>query len=300
MANEKRDYSFMAFHVDLHYLKTTPVGSFDATTWSGPFISDLFKYIEGLNSVNRKMAVKGEWFMLLEEVKYENDYIYGYFTSAEYGSVRNLIHADTLVKRDNPKNIREGEEQYTHFLVRKSDGLLILQWNQKVTRARVTEYLDKYAPTILNKYSYQYINICTLVGGDFLEELKKLDTISETVLEITSKEKADDNEFIQEVQDEVESLSATHVALSFKAKHKRDGLGKLIPFINKYKGQRGVTSIKVVGDQDGAERKININTYSEKYRKSVKVDGNGNPMSPNVYEQLKQIAVKRDEVHRHI
>lgn len=300
MANEKRDYSFMAFHMDLHYLKTTSKGQFDSTTWSGDFITDLFKHIEGLNDVQRKMDVKGQWFMLLEEVKYEEKYVYGYFTSAEYGSVRNLIHADTLIKRDNPKGIREGEEQYTHFFIRKSDGLLLLQWNQKVTRSRVAEYIDKYSTDILRAYNYEYVNVCTLVGGEFLEELKRLDVVKETILEITSKEKSDDNEFIQEVQDEVESLSATHVALSFKAKYQRDGLGKLIPFINKFKGQKGVTSIKIIGDQDGAERKINIDTYSEKYRKSVKIDANGNPMSPNVYEQLERIAVKREMIHRNI
>src|SRR5690606_7870615 len=93
----------------------------DAIKWSADFINKLFKHLKSINKLHRKMDVTNQWFLLLEDIQFEKHYIYGCFQSAEYGRNRNLIHADTLVARTNPKDLREGEEELTHFLIRKSD-----------------------------------------------------------------------------------------------------------------------------------------------------------------------------------
>lgn len=298
MANDTRKINFSAFQIDIHFLLKNAKGESDAITWSGDFIQRLFQHISSINKLDRKMNVKDQWFLVLEDIKWDDKYVYGYFKSAEYGRKRKLIHVDTLNTRDNPKDKREGEEDYTHFLIRKSDGFMLLQGHIKLTRARVDEYIEKYAGNFIKKNNYEYINICSLVGLELIDELKKLDKIKSTVIEVSAKEKSHENEFIQEIQEEIDNVYATHVTLDFKAKYQRGGLGKMIPFIQKYKGQKGITSIKIVGDQDGAERRINVDSYSERYGKEVKVDGDNNPMSENVYEHLQKIGAKRDKLVR--
>ncbi|WP_026678176.1 hypothetical protein [Fictibacillus gelatini] len=307
MANKTKQFSFTAFQFDLHYIKQTnklrlgkKVKNDEyAITWDFQFVYRLLKTIFDEEPLARKMNVKDEWFTLLDDLQQDEKYIYGKFKSAAYGTKANLIHADTLESRENPKDKREGEEMYTHFLIRKEDGFMLLQSTDvRMGRSKVQTYLEKFGSETISASKYTDLNICSLVSSNLLEDIKKLDKVKSTIIEISTKEKSDENEFIQELQEETDSIYGTHVLLEFKARYAREGLGKMIPFIQKYKGQKGVTAIKVVGEQSGSDRTFNVDSYSERYRPAIKVDTNNSPISDDLYDKIKKIGDDRDLLKR--
>ncbi|KYD03491.1 hypothetical protein B4102_3409 [Heyndrickxia sporothermodurans] len=307
MPNDTKKISFSAYQFDLHYIKQKTKMRLGkkvsedvyAIEWSFKFVYELLKEIFDNEAVGRKMNINDEWFMLLDDLQQDDKFIYGKFKSAAYGTKNNLVHADTLESRENPKDKREGEESHTHFLIRKEDGFMLLQTTDiKMSRSKVQNYIEKYGEESIAYSKYTDINICSLVNLDLLDEIKKLDKINATVIEINAKEKSDENEFVQDLQDEIESIQGTHVTLEFKARYSREGLGAMIPFIQKYKGQKGVTSIKVIGEQSGSSRSFNVDSYSERYRPTVKIDANNSPISEDVYDKIKNIGVNRDLLKR--
>lgn len=307
MPNNTKRISFNAFQFDLHRIKKTTkrkmgtkiTSEVYTTEWDYQFVYQLFHTIFDNEALARKMNVNDEWFVLLNDLQQDQNYIYGNFKSASYGTKSKLVHADTLATRENPKDKREGEETYTHFIIRKEDGFMLLQTTEKrMSRSRIQSYLTKYGEDFIKKSKYNDINICSLISVDLINDIKNLDKVKSTILEISAEEKSDENEFILELQDEIDTIKGTHVTLEFKAKYSREGLSSMIPFIQRYKGQKGVTSIKVLGEQAGAERTFNVDSYNEKYRPAVKVDGNNNPISENVYEKIKEICKSRHLLKR--
>ncbi|PFC31692.1 hypothetical protein [Bacillus thuringiensis] len=291
---------FSAYQIDIQYIKKSDNQRADEikNTWDHKFMYELLTNINHIEASKKKYAVSDEWFMILNEVKEDEHNIYGNFKCADYGKVADLIHADTLQSRLNPKKLREGEENLVHFLIRKKDGFMLLQYDAKLTRAKLQSYLEKLGKDVIGSSKYFSFNICTLLSLDFIEDLKKLDTVKSTLIEITSKTESDENEFIREMQGEMGELEATHVSLEFKARRVKEGLQAVVPFIKKFRGQKGVTSIKVVGDQKGAEKKININTSHETFRPQIKVDKNNNPSSEDLYDKVAIIAKGREVLKR--
>ena len=302
MAEKKssKRVSFSAYQIDVQYIQKSNSGKADTIkdTWDAKFFGKLLGEIYTRDNSAKKFVVSDEWFMLLSDLQEDEHTIYGNFKCAEYGRVANLIHADTLKSRTNPKKMREGEEDHVHFMIRKKDGFVLLQYNIKLNRSKLQDYLDRHGKNTLMNSSYCSFNICSLLSVDFIEDLKKLDKVKSTKIEITSKVDTGENEFIREMQGEMEELEATHVSLEFKAKRVKDGLQSIVPYINKFRGQRGVTSIKVIGEQKGAEKSINIDKSHEIYRPDVNVDTNNNPSTEDLYDKIAIIIKGRDWLKR--
>jgi hypothetical protein len=294
--NQTRKKHFNAYQIELHYLKRHENNEVDAKKWDKDFI---VKLLNGIFKNNLKDRTKnfGSWILFLDELQNEEHYIFGRFISAEYGTVGDLIHVDLLTSRTNPRDLREGEQQATHFLIRKSDGLLLLQTSQRVQRSKVATYFDELGKSVIEGEGLTYINVCTLVNTEFFDNVRSLDKVNSTVVEIASKQSSsDENEVIKNMQGEIEKLKGTHVKLEFLAKRQREGLLSVLPFIELYKDKPGVTAIKVVGKQDGAERTFNLESFSEKYGRKVKVDANNQPISEDMYDNMKEVAKKRNRL----
>ncbi|KKB34599.1 hypothetical protein QY97_02248 [Bacillus thermotolerans] len=93
-------------------------------------------------------------------------------------------------------------------------------------------------------------------------------------------------------------MEATHVQLSYSAKRVKEGmsLSRVIPFIKKYKGKQGITSIKVVGEQAGAEKNVYVNKYSEKYPIILKTDENNMLDKEDVYKKIQAVGKSRESL----
>ncbi|WP_017814445.1 hypothetical protein [Paenibacillus shenyangensis] len=286
--------SFNAYQIDLHYLDDSRHAT-DAVKWESDVMVDILNHIfNNLNEGQRTARYNDVWLMYLDHFEHDEHFIFGSFSSAEYGTIGELIHADDLTRRPNPKEIREGETESTYFIIRKSDGLMLLQVNQRLKRVRVDEYIERYGHVIINNANLTYLQICTLVETNFFNSIRELNTVHRIEIEVAKVETmADENEAVQALQGDLETISATTVKLKFEAKYQRSGLSGAIGLVKKYKDQPGVTKMVVRGKLAGAEKKINLEESQEKYTRRVEVDSNNQPMLSSIEVVLREIANSR-------
>lgn len=292
MAIKKK--TFYAYQLDLHYLDESSKYATDAVKWDATIVEQLFLYIDSLTTDIKNRKYKDSWMMYLDHLTVEEHYIFGKFLTAEYGTVGELVHADSLAKRKNPKQIREGETQATYFYVRKSDGLVLIQGNLRLNRPKFEEYIEALGQEVITRNSLTYIQVCTLVENSFFDNISELNTVHKVMLEVSKAEAAaDENEAVRILQNEIEEVSATNVKLEFEAKYQREGMKGILPLVRKYKDQKGVTKIVVKGKLSGAEKVIKLDESQEKYIRKVEVDNNNQPMLSSVEEALCGIGTSR-------
>ncbi|OAS13738.1 hypothetical protein [Paenibacillus oryzisoli] len=285
--------NFYAYQIDLHYLDGQR--QVDTIKWDHTIISDLFDYISQLTDTAKTRRFHDSWLIYLDHFSIETNYLFGRFAYAEYGTTGELIHADNLTRRPNPKNLREGETIYTYFLIRKSDGLLLLQSHIKLNRPRIEEYLEQLGDPVIRQNQLTYIQICTLLDNSFFENIEALNSVNKISIEVTTAHPAaDENVAVRALQDEAGLTDATSVKLDFSAKFRRSGLVGAVPFLRRYKDKPGVSKIVVKGKLAGAEKVIRMDESQEKYKRSVEVDGTGQPTLRSAETVLFEIAQRRD------
>lgn len=285
--------SFYAFQIDMHYLDNSKHAT-DAIKWEPEIIVELFNGIYALPKEERTRRYRDSWLMYLDHLEDDEHYLFGRFLSAEYGTAGELVHADSLDLRPNPKLVREGETEATYFLIKKVDGLLLLQGNLRLNRPKMEEFIESLGHQVINAKGLTYIQICTLVENEFFDRIRELNTVHKLQIEVSRSEAvADENEAVRALQNDVEEIHATDVKLEFEAKYQRSGMLGVVPLIQRYKDQQGVTKIVVRGKIAGAEKIIRLDDSQEKYRRRVEVDGNNQPMLTSVGTTLREIARQR-------
>ncbi|OMF30940.1 hypothetical protein [Paenibacillus sp. FSL H8-0259] len=290
----RKSKSFNAYQIDMHYLDTRGRQDVDAVKWDATVTTQLFASIYALNDADRTIRFKDSWLMYLDHLDEDQHYIFGRFSSAEYGTVGELLHADNLTRRPNPKLVREGENQSTYFIIKKADGLLLLQSNIRLNRPRFEEYIERLGAGVIAANTLTYIQVCTLLENNFFDGIRELNTIHKVEIEVSRSEVvADENEAVRALQNDVEEIHATDVKLQFEAKYQREGLHGVFPLVQKYKDQRGVTKIVVRGKLAGAEKVIRLDESQEKYRRKVEVDNNNQPLLTSTEDTLREIATNR-------
>lgn len=232
--------------------------------------------------------------IILDQFSEDDEFFKGKFILFEYGRVAPLRNKLTLEKRDNPKNTFEGEEEYVHFLIRKSDGLIILQQNQKFTRSKLLNFFNTHFLKIITDKDIFGFDISILLNNDFLMEVQKLDFIKGTQLEILSNIPSVENEFVSSIQNEMNEIKSNHVQLFFKARYKNRKLRNIIPFVNKYKFSPGVSSIKVVGQKNGIEKILNLQNSSEKIKIQPTVATDGNILTESLFYETIEVIKKKE------
>ncbi|WP_340388454.1 hypothetical protein [Paenibacillus sp. FSL E2-0151] len=285
---------FNAFQIDLHYTEITNRNQTDAIMWNAEIVSEIWSEIHALTLEQRTRRYNDSWLMYLDYLDEDEHFIFGRFLSAEYGTTGELLHADQLTLRPNPKLLREGETEATYFLIKKVDGLLLLQSNKRLNRPRFDEYIETLGNEVIRRRNLTFIQICTLVQNNFFESIRQLNTINKVEIEVSRSElPADENPAVRALQNDIEEISATDVKLEFEAKYQRSGLRGAIPLISRYKDQQGVTKIVVSGKLAGAEKVINLEDSQEQYRKRVEVDTDNQPMLTSVENILREVANQR-------
>lgn len=286
---------FNAYQIDMHYLATQQRAQVDAVKWDPQIMEDVFTHINGLQAQQRTKRYHDSWLMYLDYLDSDQHYIVGRFASANYGTTGELVHADTMAVRPNPKQVREGETEYTFFIVKKTDGLLLLQGSQKLSRQRFEEYIEDIALPVITANNLTYIQVCTLVSESFFDDIRALNTVNKIGIEVTTQEAAaDENEAVRALQDQAIRTRATNVYLEFAAKRKREGMSNVIPLVRNYKDQRGVSKIVVTGKLAGAEKIIKLENSQERYKRRLEVDNNNQPTIRSTDGVLREIARQRN------
>jgi len=284
---------FNAYQVDMHYMVQNR-HSTDAIKWDSDVIQQLFDHIFSLSLETRTRRYNDSWLMYMDYLDSDQHYIFGRFLSAEYGTTGELLHADQLTLRPNPKLLREGETESTYFIIKKADGLLLLQSNLKLNRPKFEEYIEQLGQQVIRNNSLTFIQVCTLVENNFFESIRQLNTVHKVIIEVSKTElTADENVAVRALQNDIEEISATDVKLEFEAKYQRQGMKGVLPMVKKYKDQQGVTKIVVRGKLAGAEKVIKLDESQEQYKKRVEVDRNNQPMMNSVENVLREVATQR-------
>ena len=115
------------------------------------------------------------------------------FKLAKDGRRSPLIHRDTLDERDNPKELKEGERNIVHAVIRYFDNeaiILLEATKPGVTIGRLEHYLNDYAARFYDTqqtHKPYVIRHEILVKHDFLEELRKLRKVQAGQLSISKR-----------------------------------------------------------------------------------------------------------------
>ncbi|MGG3823166.1 hypothetical protein ABEU79_15575, partial [Geobacillus thermodenitrificans] len=276
--------NFYAYQIDFQKLKKSPDGK---ETYSDFWNYCNFKgMIDDITSRNKNdiKKVHNGWFMLLDEIKEFNEkvnntehkYMVGRFLYAEYGYVGKLRHVDTLAQRDHDKDPREGEERFVYFYIRASDGLLLLQGDTKVIRSKVESYFSELGKGYLQAKGIYDISVSTLLRGDFLDEVKKLDSVNKIEIELAvEKANSYENELMRVAKKQAEEFEANYATIVMQSKYKKKSLKGFEKLLEKIKPRgavapvKGVSNIKVIGNQDGELKRVYLSKISEKYSRRV-------------------------------
>ncbi|ASB60326.1 hypothetical protein SC22_15930 [Bacillus sp. A053] len=319
---------FHAFQVDIQKLITKKEKEYLSDQWDSKVFIELLNSLSQRNPLDIRKTYSG-WFMIIDEwfpkhvsnkvssvqenppkrkTDQENfDYIVGRFAYAEYGYVGDLRDVDTLVRRPNDKGIREGEEKFVYFYVRLSDGLLLLQGDMKVNRSKVEDYFSFIGKGFLQTKGFYDIAVRTLLRGDFLEEVKKLDAVNKIEVEIaTEKPTSFENELLQETKKQALEFEANYATLSLSSKYKRgvEGMKNFESWLSKIKPKGtkapvdGISNIKVIGKQDGDYKRVYLSKISEKYSVKVQLDDFNKIMSEKLYKAIHFVVVNRELLWR--
>lgn len=293
-----KNRNFYAYQIDLHYLGGER-GDYDSIMWETNIVEEIFTHIYSLEVQNRTLRFHDAWLMYLDHFTVERNYLFGRFAYAEYGTAGDLVHADNLRVRPNPKHLREGETIYVYFAIRKSDGLLLLQSHVRINRPRFEEYVENFGERLIREHNLTFIQICTLLDSSFFDNINALTTVNRISIEVTTKQPAaDENPAVLALQDEAEMTQATTVKLDFLAKYQRSGLKGAVPFVRRYKDKPGVSKIVVKGKLAGAEKIIRMDESQEKYGRKLEVDGSGQPTIESAEIVLSEILSSREGLLR--
>ncbi|MBS1562115.1 MAG: hypothetical protein JSS89_10955, partial [Bacteroidetes bacterium] len=110
----------------LTMLKPVALGK-ERVHFNTSLIIDVLEYIEALPTAKKQMFMEDETkFHYLGDVVVTGKLIKLTFWSARFNSTPDLIHADTLRTRKNPKHLREGEREKTHILLSIQDHGIVI------------------------------------------------------------------------------------------------------------------------------------------------------------------------------
>jgi hypothetical protein len=313
--------NFYGYQIDFQEIRVNAVGEeVYRDFWNYSAFKELLEEIVDKNPNDIKQIHNG-WFILLDEIKeisesykinnqgkeeeVEHKYLVGRFLYAEYGYVGKLRHVDTLAQRANNKLPREGEEKFVYFYLRESDGLLLLQGDMKVIRSKVEDYFARFGREYMENHNIYDLTISTLLRGDFLDEVKKLDEVTKIEIELAvEKTNSFENELMKRAKQQAEEFEANYATIVMQSKYKRSGLKGFDGMLEKIKPKgttapiKGVNNIKVLGKQEGEFKRVYLSKISEKYTLNIQVDENKNINAEDVYNKVKDIGRKRDGLWR--
>jgi hypothetical protein len=316
MSNKTVERNFYAYQVDFQKLdKIEGDKEVYKDFWSFKSFTEMITGIKSQN-INDLRIIHNGWFLLLDKINQVNtiikkndkeipyNYLVGKFLYAEFGYVGGLWDVDTLARRDNTKKPREGEEKFVYFLLRE-DGLLLLQGDMKVIRSKVEDYLQTLGKEYMDNRSIYSVTVSTLLRGDFIDEVKKLDAVNKIEIELAvEKTSSYENEVLLSAKNQAQEFEANYATLTMQSKYKKTGLAGYEKLLNtiKPKGRKapvgGVNNIKVIGKQNGEFKRVYLSKISEKYPVNVKVDENNNIIEEEMYNNIKEMGTRRESLWR--
>lgn len=271
--------------------------------WDPGFVENVFDHIYALPQEARVLDREGEWFFFLHELRKTTSnkvtFLYGYFNAVRLGVRTDLQARSTLQTRKNPKAEDESETRKTFFLLRLSDGLLLLDSyaNNVVTNKRLTEYLKLTALEVFKTSDIAGISFNNLMDTGFLEDLEKFDMIrlARVRLSLKSSNYASESDAIELCKEMAVPTNANYMELVVGKKHaKKHGLSfdhLKAWLIRLMRDKQDVIGGVIEGTRsDGGSPTLKLNGIEEKHREEFDTDELGEVLQEQMFDYMINLA----------
>ncbi|MED0673152.1 hypothetical protein P4S95_23540 [Aneurinibacillus aneurinilyticus] len=288
--------------------------SFEVKRFDLEDVEAFFKTICKLSDTDRVQDL-GDRFIFLEcfDDDYDNNFYTGWFVSARYGEITQLIDAKTLARRANTKRITEGDENRTYFVLDKSSGLFLLQSDNKriVTGNAINKYLyskvDQFSSYInnFNKLNRKHLHITKEnfiqidfdISSVFMDEVRRLARIKKMTIECSVHEGAS-NDVLDAIQQQLEGIdNYDTVEYSVAIKERGLGMKKIEDFIQTLEQTELYRNLKVGGTTSfGRPRVVSWEKHARKSEVQVLVNQNGLIGQDDILKKMIEVAKKEQSL----
>lgn len=262
--------------------------------------TNLLVFLQNKTRVERKQDITSDKIAFLDSSIMENDgnLIKLLFKSAKHSYRAPLIDKNTVIERDNPKRIDEGEQTKTHALIkfREGDAILLLETGGgMLTGHNIAEYLNK----MLAIYNAQFQNDGDkILGGfcfdmipcdDFREVLQNMSRVSCATIFTDKRILGSD---VLNFSDPSEELKE-EVVLEIKAERNKSILQHVYDFLDKFTGANSIIRrIRVKGKLPNNNESIIDTSFiiKKEYVDAVQNRDTGEYDSTYMFSQLVELS----------
>jgi len=276
----------------------------------------LLSAIIELNTQNRPLHLDGK-FITLEYYKNsdDTDIIEGAFTSAKYGQIPDWVHSRTLRRRKSGKDIEEGEESRTHFIIDKKTGLFLLQSDTEriVSRNSIDKYFRHHS-TLINDFIKEYnientnkfeiypkmfYRLVTVISDDFYKDIDKLSRIKKGTLEVDVNQDIN-NDALNAIKKQSAKIgNVENVGYVVHVKTRGRGLTNVKEFFKQIEELNRYSDIIVEGSSAlGIHKKVNLVDHPYKYEIKIPVNSNGIPNNVKLIEHMVYLSKHENPLRR--
>ncbi len=270
-------------------------------TQSSYYHESRFDYEQFIAFVNKIMELplqeriydNGHKIMTLEgfQNNEDADFYEGYFTSARYGEVPNLVHRKTFNKRQSDKTIDEGDENNVYFVIEKNTGRLFLQNDSKrlVTKNSIHRYFRNYlslfeeeintinktiSPLIVAPNNFFIIS--TIYSMDFYEEIRDLIRIKKATFKISYNQDVN-SDVVNAIRKSTEMLAgADEIEYTIKNKERGGSMKSVEKFLKNLEEIEKYENVIVEGSEGaGRNKAVKLEDHPKVFSVEVGVNSNG-------------------------
>lgn len=269
----------------------------------------VFEHILALSEPDRTLkSPDAEWLMYIDNAKFikkgldnPEDCIRGFFYSTSDGLRTALIDINTLTKAKNQKKPGQNELRKTHFYIRMSDGLFLLDsyGGNIVTNARIEAYISHFAGTVLKGSNIIRLSFETLLSQGFIDKLNNFEviTLAHLRVKVGSADTYDKSDAMGHMQDEAKVVRASQIEINIAhPRAKKEGLLPipLAKLLQKFMNRDGILSGTIKGKPlPGYQSTLKLKGAEEKYPDRFEVDAEGEVLTEPLFEYMAKLSTGR-------
>ncbi|WP_258109642.1 hypothetical protein [Alicyclobacillus sp. SP_1] len=293
--------------IEVCEVKMKEKGRFDKEiVWLEDKFKETMEFLYNLDDTEKGFYYKQNTKVcFLAQIQFQEKYILGFLKSTSFGTKPDLLDSQTLTSRINTREIHEGDEQKTHFLVRRSDGAMFLEKAQSrcVGRTDFETYIRRKTKEYRKNIGISNYFISQLINGDFFEELDKLQDLNAITIKLDRAIQSGQNKAFEAMYGEGEEIGTEVTTLGLQMKRgnvfsKARANRYIKDKVHAIKNGADITNIRIRGKQDGKSKLLDFSKVTEEIPVQVNVDEGNLVNSEHMYSILINIATTREPLSK--
>lgn len=292
-------------------LNQTVKGTSSEIRMDAAALKRVFDFIIGLPQEERVIEQANEWFFFLDSITYDlqggdghTPNIRGLFKWVRLSARTALRRRRDMATRTNPKEPDESEERHTHFYIRSTDGLLLLdsQLGNVVTGQRFNNYISLMGAPIFEE-SFKYTTLEKVIEKSFLDALGKFKVIklARIRLAVDANANYSEGDGISLIQADSQAVKGDYAEIVLGKRYARgSGLSatELVSRVTRYLSKERILSGTIEGwRSDGTEDQLKIQGIHERGKVTVETNIEGEALLEQVFASMIKIGKEHAIVH---